>query len=249
MQFIQSHLESLHYAGKSDIFRFNYRLQMGEFVNSTEPRPPIPDTELFRTLTLENANSLPTVAECAVHLELLEAFYTMRIQVMQSTELDEFFDIESPEKRTVYRRKYLLQKHRYERVPVQLRDDEFATRREKKWDCFLTIAVTRFIHWAREANKTLVAGQSSPNSNEERSGNVADSLDFPFLPPLGISTLFCCWGKADAYPDVLMVWHAFLLNPLDFQEYCEQNNLGAVRKLKFPWSRIVRQARGPGHSN
>lgn len=37
-----------------------------------------------------------------------------------------------------------------------------------------------------------------------------------------------------------MVWHAFLLNPDDFDFYCVKHRLERMRKAPLPWQRIVR---------
>lgn len=37
-----------------------------------------------------------------------------------------------------------------------------------------------------------------------------------------------------------MVWHAFLLNPIDFQTYCRDKKLNIIRHVEFPWAEIVR---------
>ncbi|RGP80190.1 hypothetical protein FLONG3_1724 [Fusarium longipes] len=38
--------------------------------------------------------------------------------------------------------------------------------------------------------------------------------------------------------DILMVWHAFLLNPFDFQEYCQTFSLNYLSRVNFPWTLI-----------
>ncbi|KAH8423599.1 uncharacterized protein LDX57_001359 [Aspergillus melleus] len=44
--------------------------------------------------------------------------------------------------------------------------------------------------------------------------------------------------------DVLMVWHAFLLNPRDFDTYCEKHQLDLLRNLPFPW-RLIHESIDP----
>lgn len=39
--------------------------------------------------------------------------------------------------------------------------------------------------------------------------------------------------------DVLMVWHAFLLNPSDYINYCQTESLTQLPRVSFPWTRIV----------
>jgi hypothetical protein len=88
--------------------------------------------------------SLPTVAECAAHLELLHAFHSLRLQVVASTQLDEVFSIK-PEPRIVFRTTHARQ--RWNRAPVKLRDETFEERQAAKWLFYLRVAAARFLHW------------------------------------------------------------------------------------------------------
>jgi len=74
---------------------------------TSEENPKIPNPSLFDFASegLENGNiGLPTVAECGAHLELLEAFYHIRLNVLSSTALDAALGIK-PEPRITYRTK------------------------------------------------------------------------------------------------------------------------------------------------
>ncbi|KAI1150110.1 hypothetical protein F4825DRAFT_463625 [Nemania diffusa] len=57
-----------------------------------------------RATPQDESRRIPSIAECAAHLELLQAFHHIRIQVQSSTKLDDVFEIK-PEKRTVYRKR------------------------------------------------------------------------------------------------------------------------------------------------
>lgn len=39
--------------------------------------------------------------------------------------------------------------------------------------------------------------------------------------------------------DILMVWHAFLLNPSDYKEFCTSRQLDRIQRVSFPWVVIV----------
>ncbi|RDH16627.1 hypothetical protein M747DRAFT_286519 [Aspergillus niger ATCC 13496] len=129
------------------------RRLLGETTQITSIPPP----DLFKTLSFElndasptqgSKNDIPTIGECAVHLELLEVFRNLRIQVIQSKELDHV--------------------------------------------------------WIRAAEKQL-----------EGDGNNGTLI----LPPV----------------DILMVWHAFLLNPSDYKEFCTRHQLDRIQEVPFPW--------------
>ncbi|RPB04365.1 hypothetical protein L873DRAFT_1833068 [Choiromyces venosus 120613-1] len=65
--------------------------------------PAIPDPQVFTITTLQPAASgLPTVSQCAVHLELLEAFTRLRNRVYKEEAFSELFG-EDPEKKLWWR--------------------------------------------------------------------------------------------------------------------------------------------------
>lgn len=136
--------------------------------SSKELQPKIPSPNIFNTLTdvLEEKNSLPTTAECSVHLEFLAVLHALRRRVIDSKELDEVFDIK-PINRTVKRR----------RRTVKLRDTTFWTRREVKWDKFIDLAVVRFLAWWEKAPEIFFPRNGQPVQWKDKT-----------LPPLGENT-------------------------------------------------------------
>lgn len=44
--------------------------------------------------------------------------------------------------------------------------------------------------------------------------------------------------------DILMVWHAFLLNPSDYKEFCTRHQLDRIQEVPFPWPVIVSWHKG-----
>ncbi|TRX99042.1 hypothetical protein FHL15_000384 [Xylaria flabelliformis] len=180
---------------------------------SLSDNPKIPDPSLFNFsvdsgCVQEEARRLPSVAECATHLELLQAFRYIRAQILSSKELDDAFGIK-PENRTVFRKKRVHHgsSSSWVREPVKLRDDTFEKRREEKWPLYLRLAASRFFHWI-----TAVEAEFSQQNAPDR--------PLP-LPPI----------------DVLMVWHALLLNPKWFRSF-EQMKLEYLSKVAFPWEQI-----------
>ncbi|OBT68871.1 hypothetical protein VE03_02113 [Pseudogymnoascus sp. 23342-1-I1] len=169
---------------------------------------PNPGLFEFESKTTENDNIvLPTVGECAAHLELLQAFYHMCVKVSSSTALDAVLGIK-PEPRIVYRKKYQGYHKGYTREAVNLRDDTFKERRKTKWPLYLALAATRFLAWAEAVEKVI-------------DGSVAPEAMSLHLPPL----------------DVLMVWHALLLNPSWFRSF-EARQLKRLYDTPFPWKAI-----------
>lgn len=137
--------------------------------------PFIPSPSVFHTLTTEPSRSvtaLPTVGECAVHLELLEVFHQLRKRVISTTTLDQSFGVLPPQK-IVYRRVYRRGKNR-RREAVTIKDPTFPERSRAKWPIFLKIAVVRFLLWAPRIDKLM-----------QENGGPPSEAQLPHLPPLG----------------------------------------------------------------
>jgi hypothetical protein len=150
--------------------------------------PVIPAPSLFQTLRDppqdESATDgqycpslleLPSVSECAVHLELLELFFDLRTLIINSSELDATFGIEQKHK-TVYRRELDKKTRKYVSKPHKLLDSTWSRRRREKWIFYLNIAVGRFLTWAQSADEAMEVA-SEPHS----------SAALVHLPPVGKS--------------------------------------------------------------
>jgi hypothetical protein len=114
---------------------------------SADEQPVIPPTSIFEDLQRKGTKpqdnrkdevQLPSVARCAVHLQLLESFLLLQERVLKSNALDHAFSIKPgisyTSASTSYRR-------------VKQPDHTFPTRREKKWPIFVDLAVSRFLTW------------------------------------------------------------------------------------------------------
>jgi hypothetical protein len=134
-----------------------------------EQNPKIPSPSLFSLDAGSQASSkshttLPTVAECAIHLELLQAFQHFRIRIISSDGLDKVLGIElNP--RTVFR-KVNKGYGQYEQQEIKLRDLTFDERRKTKWPLLLSLAAVRFLKWVEVIEK--------------------DSAESILLPPIGM---------------------------------------------------------------
>jgi hypothetical protein len=160
----------------------------------------IPSPSIFNFEPTEKDNGassarLPSPAECATHLELLQTFHVLRQRVLASEKIDKSFDIH-PNRITKRGRKGTTK---------TLKDETLLDRRQIKWKRYVEFAVIRFLRW-KEALPVEDAGIGTIPVLER-------------LPPL----------------DVLMVWHAFLLNPRLFQQHCEDEPL---YRVKIPWEAV-----------
>ncbi|KAI0508764.1 hypothetical protein F5B22DRAFT_382878 [Xylaria bambusicola] len=194
----------------------NGNLQTPTFVNATSLslNPRIPDPSLFE-FGIDNVDvqgvsaRLPNKAECAAHLELLQVFRHVRKEVESSRKLDEVFGI-APENRVVFRKRLAHINgltKDWVREELKLRDETFDKRREAKWSLFLRLATARFLSWVDAV---------------EQDANQPDACSHLLhIPPI----------------DVLMVWHALLLNPKWFQTF-QQGRLVHLSKVSLPWRQI-----------
>jgi hypothetical protein len=118
-----------------------------------EQNPKIPSPSLFLLdaapeISSNSHAALPAVAECAVHLELLQVFQHLSNKILSSGELDQALGIEL-NRRVVFRNvsKFSKGYRRYERQETKLRDLTFDERRKTKWPLFLSLAAARFLKW------------------------------------------------------------------------------------------------------
>lgn len=135
----------------------NIQLPTFEKAATSKENPKIPEPGLFDFASEDSEDDttrLPTVAECAAHLELLEAFYHVRLKVLSSTTLDATLGIK-PERRTVYRKTKRAYRRRYSIQEVKLRDDTFQERRKAKWPFYLALATARFLRWIEAVERGL----------------------------------------------------------------------------------------------
>lgn len=136
----------LHETSKATLQILTKRLSAKKGYPVALSPPKIPDPEIFTSsevlLSEESSNPkaalLPSVAECAIHLELLACFSGLRQTVLQSKVLDSIFGIKEVH-RTVTR----------DNKAVKLKDPTLSERREVKWNCFVEWSVVRFFIWRR----------------------------------------------------------------------------------------------------
>lgn len=223
-----------------------HNLPLPELILSKGNHPVLPNPTLFTHLTTTTPDSVsatapPTTGQCAAHLQLLEAIYDLRTQVTSTERLNASLGIK-PGRRKVWKKQWAGRRWRGRpnRYEVMIKDLTFPERSRRKWSLFLDLAVVRFELWAPEIEGIMRSSSSTPSL-----------AVLPHIPPLGryplpFVTISCCYRFLDAYLsclylDVLMVWHALLLNPSDYRDYCQQRKLEYLSFVEFPWLRIVSQ--------
>lgn len=148
-------------------------------------REKIPSAALFKGLTDRSSTAsiatgtgtlpvhIPSVAECAVHLELLQTFYYLRRNVSDSTELDARWDIDI----------------QHARAETSHCDSTLAIKRRDKWPFFMKLAALRFLDWIKRMDEYL--------------STTPEELWSIEVPPLGMRGFFIVfkqgkslsWGK------------------------------------------------------
>ncbi|KAK2747975.1 hypothetical protein FQN57_001566 [Myotisia sp. PD_48] len=123
-----------------------------QLVYAPKEEPKIPAPAIFEDEALQETGicpvaerviQLPTAAECAVHLELLETFYVLRQRVLKSDSIDKTFGI------------YPIHQLRtgVQGDTKKLKDETLWTRRQVKWQKYLILAVARFLTWCRRLDQ------------------------------------------------------------------------------------------------
>ncbi|WYZ44591.1 hypothetical protein EsH8_VII_001027 [Colletotrichum jinshuiense] len=177
-------------------------------------------TAAFSSLRLATQRD-PDVDSCLAHLKLLFAIQTLKEDIGYTNGLWDLWDIragpapdsdEGSSKDAQDRLKKFL-----------------AMLREKRWAIFLTRAVDRYETWW----KTL----SSDRLREEEMGNINKFSDKYSTFPEGIEDF--PW-TVDVLPplDVLMVWHAHMLNPRAFLEDTMRWSLRTFWTSGMPWGQV-----------
>lgn len=190
-------LETLHNVSWTELKKLTKKYEEGDLYDplsqykqarNRSEEPVIPAPSLFQALRdppqdesaadgqyYPSLRELPSVSECAVHLELLELFFNLRTLIINSSELDATFGVDQKHK-TIYRRELDKKTRTYVSKPHKLLDATWSRRRRDKWIFYLIIAAGRFLAWARSADAAIEA-RSEPQS----------STTLVHLPPVGKS--------------------------------------------------------------
>ncbi|KAI9884589.1 MAG: hypothetical protein M1823_003609 [Watsoniomyces obsoletus] len=166
----------------------------------------------------------PSRDQCVAHLKLLKAFAGLRADVVHRDGVRRggvfgITDIMA----TVAEKRSRQPRTRQ----AYLRDLE-----EKRWAVYVARATDRFEQWFFGPVKELVGGTTErlKMSDLDRDSSY-DALHLASNPVVMTS---------DQLPplDVLMVWHAYMLNPRDYLEDCMRYGMMRVWGMGMPWAAI-----------
>ena len=158
----------------------------------------------------------PQVDQTIAHLKLLECFYRLRQKIGSS---DGLFGLED----SLVLDKGLATS---DKTPENL-----AKLSEKRWAIYVSRAVDRFATWAASilpdtemiTRIELVEVGSQGRLCDPSSKNAPLYFEKQNMPPV----------------DVLMVWHAYMLNPRDYLEDCLRFGRMSMWHTVFPWQGAV----------
>nr|OQO18597.1 hypothetical protein B0A51_12085 [Rachicladosporium sp. CCFEE 5018] len=176
--------------------------------------PPPDITAGFSNLSLSgpSTDKLPTVDETIAHLKLLECFYRLR-QIVGKT--DGAFSVSNSP------------------VPADAQRDELLVElAEKRWAIYVARAVDRFDNWITAIAPAGLAPTMTSYADDGDSG--------AYYKPGFSKRELLVFNESNMPPvDVLMVWHAYMLNPRAYFEDCIRGGKMHLWNTKFPWAAVV----------
>ncbi len=178
--------------------------------------PPDLTTGFSNLNVAPHHNDAPQVDHCVAHLKVLECFYRLRQRVAST---DGLFGIHN----SIAFDKGLPEDSKTPEVLAKLS--------EKRWSIYVSRAVDRFDTWTSAVFPNPKMLTCSIFEIYGKAGTLCDSskkdgrLTFneTNMPPV----------------DVLMVWHAYMLNPRAYLEDCLRKGWMALWHTGFPWQAAV----------
>jgi hypothetical protein len=193
-----------------------------------DPNPEGPSVEelnaAFASLDLKmKPPSFPTEDNCLAHLKLLAVFHNLKEDIGYADGMFNLYDAKCE--------------------MADERDKSLMKMREKRWALYIARAVERFEAWwlnvlcSMEESKRLegkeMVATCIPYKQFTQRGCV-QTWTAEMLPPVG--KLPSCEKQLWLIRiDVLMVWHAFMLNPRSYLEDCIRFGLKDLWATGMPW--------------
>ncbi|SLM39581.1 Protein of unknown function DUF1399 [Lasallia pustulata] len=171
------------------------------------PSDPRDLTAAFSDLKLDRSSAIPTAKQCEAHLKLLEVFSQLREDIGTNNGLYGLSDDLAAGAASSGPQELLIKIC------------------EKRWAVYVTRAASRFERWW---NVTIEPGSRMLQQDDLASTGFSAGITTG-LKPLAIT-------KDNLPPlDVLMVWHAYMLNPRNFFEDCIRYGKMHFWVTGMPW--------------
>ncbi|KAJ4319066.1 hypothetical protein N0V84_006519, partial [Fusarium piperis] len=195
------------------------------------PAPPDVDpVASFADLKLDSQPHDPYSDTCLAHLKLLFAFQSLKEDVGYTDGLFGIWDSRADGAITIAENGEIEE---HVRADGDVPDDEEKRKalskiREKRWALFVARAVDRYEAWWN----SLTGGRPLTEKDMEESRTTA-------YEAFALRKEETYWHKEALPPlDVLMVFHAHLLNPTDFFEDCIRKGYRRFWQSGIPWNRV-----------
>ncbi|KAI1761252.1 hypothetical protein GGR53DRAFT_525277 [Hypoxylon sp. FL1150] len=208
--------------GKEPVVTYGEAPPRYSFGDGQASAPPVEElSSAFSSLHLTSQSSEVTPDTCLAHLKLLHAFHNLKEDIGYTDGLWGLYDsrvLPKTEKKS-------------NTVQNDLKlDDETGKRlaglREKRWAIYVARAVDRYEAWWEKLSTNKLSELDMEDSSEKYSGFLKYSTPLAWaekiLPPI----------------DVLMVWHAHMLNPRAYLEDCILSCLNGLWEAGMPWDLV-----------
>lgn len=193
------------------------------YEEASRPEQHAQHTSQIANDTVQLSPDLPSPGDCVAHLKLLESFYRLRQNIASTNGL---FGISSDIADDLDQKAPVTDTHKD-------KNNEIITLlAEKRWQVYVSRAAERFSRWrfSLEPNAdyyTLAKAISSKGEILAERVNSETAKPFSFdaenLPPI----------------DVLMVWHAYTLNPRAYLEDCLREGRMRLWHTPFPLQAVA----------
>ncbi|RSL98792.1 hypothetical protein CDV31_012423, partial [Fusarium ambrosium] len=193
-------------------------------------RPDVDPVASFADLKIDSQPHDPDPDTCLAHLKLLFAFQALKEDVGYTDGLFGIWDSRADGAITVAENGEVEE---HVRADGDVPDDEEKRKalskiREKRWALFVARAVDRYEAWWN----SLTGGRPLTEKDMEESRTTA-------YEAFALRKEHNYWSKKALPPlDVLMVFHAHLLNPTDFLEDCIRKGYRQFWQSGLPWTRV-----------
>lgn len=180
-------------------------------------------TSAFSSLNLPSTAADISPDSCLAHLKLLYAFQGLKEDIGYMDGLWQIFDSRAELDTFQYEKKTAAE----EAGPQDRVIKNLARLREKRWAVFIARAANRYeAWWDSFKGDPLTEADMESDDQSKYQGFLEGKAPFLFsssmLPPL----------------DVLLVWHAHMLNPRAYLEDCLRRGLKGLWHMGMPWSLV-----------
>lgn len=182
-----------------------------------------------------------TIDTCLAHLKLLFAFQNLKQTIGYTDGIWQIYDS----------RLFPNDKGVHVSQSTEKLDDETTKNlsflREKRWALFVARAADRYEAWWNSFPNDPLTENNMCEDNQRYTRFASDTppkldsfaWDDNMLPPLGKELISQTIITTTNLPtDVLMVWHAHMLNPRAYSEDCMRRGLRELWHLGMPWQLV-----------